>query len=190
MIRTILFDVDGVLADTEHLHRQSLAQITLEAGYEVPDTDARTTVDKLRAAGVPESELEGLYAKKRARYEQLIEGIPKNPELGAALYSLYGKGLRLAACTNSNRGSTAKLLQHLGVYGVFSTIVTSSDVDRGKPAPDIYTAALERLSCLPHQALVFEDSDIGEQAARAAGIVYIVRCTTKTLVKEIETWSL
>lgn len=188
MIKTLLFDVDGVLADTEHLHQQALALVTYEAGYTVPDIDARATVDKLRAAGVPEPELQALYAKKRAMYEQLLEGVPKNPELATALYSLYGKGMRMAACTNSNRVSTTKLLQHIGVYGVFSTIVSTSDVDRGKPAPDIYLSALERLACRPHQVVVFEDSEIGIEAARNAGIVYIVRCTTSTLVKELNPW--
>lgn len=189
MLTTLLFDVDGVLADTEHLHRQALAEVAHEAGYEVPDTDARTTLEKLRLAGVPETALETLYAKKRSRYELLVETIPKNPELGRALYGLCSRGFRMAACTNSNRVSATKLLQHLGIFNVFRTLVTSSDVTRGKPSPEIYTLALERLMCVPHRAVVFEDSDVGIEAARRAGIVYITRCTTATLLEELKAWS-
>lgn len=184
----LLFDVDGVLADTEHLHRQALAQIAAEAGYTIPDIDARTTEAKLLAGGVPKEEVPKLYALKRERYEQLIETVPKNPALATALYRLYGKQYRMAACTNSNRHSVTKLLKHLGIYGVFSAVISSSDVSRGKPFPDIYLQALDVMGGVRASTVVFEDSDVGVRAAEAAGIQHIVRCTTATLLKELEPW--
>lgn len=184
----LLFDVDGVLCDTEHLHRKALAQAASEHGYIIPDTDTRTTVDKLRAAGVSAHQIPLVYAYKRLLFEQLISNVPTNLRLACALRTLSGRRVCMAACTNANRTSTTKLLQHLGIYGVFSTIVAASDVDKGKPAPDIYIAAMEQLSVLPSDVVVFEDSDVGVEAAFRAGIPNIIRCTTETLLKELAPW--
>ena len=185
----LLFDVDGVLADTEHLHRRALMLAAEEYGYEVPDNDARTTKHKLLAAGVPPEKVEDVYAFKRMVYAQLIDHeVHPNPALIAALYTLYGKGYRMAACTNSNEKSTRQLLNNVGIYGVFSTVVASNHVENGKPAPDIYLATLMQLSALPSDAVVFEDSDVGVEAAMRAGVTNIIRCTTETLLKELEPW--
>lgn len=185
----LLFDVDGVLADTEHLHRRALMVAADEYGYEVPDTDARTTRHKLLTAGVPPEMVENVYSLKRDVYAQFIDHeVLLNPELIRVLYTLYGKGYRMAACTNSNEKSTRHLLNNLGVYGVFSTVVASNHVENGKPAPDIYLAALTQLSALPSEAVAFEDSDVGVEAAARAGIPHIVRCTTASLLKELEPW--
>lgn len=185
----LLFDVDGVLADTEHLHRQALKLAAARYGYKVPDTDARTTRHKLLTAGVPPDQVEEVYRWKRLEYAQLVDQCVKlNPALIAAIYTLYGKGHRLAACTNSNEKSTRHLLNNIGIYGAFSTIVASNHVENGKPAPDIYLSAMSQLSALPSEAVVFEDSDIGVEAAVRAGVVNIIRCTTKTLLKELEPW--
>lgn len=186
----LLFDVDGVLADTEHLHRKALEQAAALHGYTVPDTDARTTTHKLVAAGVPEHLIQPVYANKRDIYDQLVQKLPRSVALSRALYTLHGRGHRMAACTNSNRISAVKLLKHLGIYGVFSTVVTSSDVDNGKPAPDIYLQALDILSAVRANSVVFEDSDVGIRAAQAAGIPNIIRCTTASLLKELEPWLL
>jgi HAD superfamily hydrolase (TIGR01509 family) len=188
MTRALIFDVDGVLADTEHLHKQALATAAIEAGYVVLDNDATTTTAKLLAAGVPEAEVPGIYAHKRKIYEVLIQTVDKNPELAKALYRIARRH-PIGACTNSNRDSSTLLLKHLGILEVFSTIVTSSDVKRGKPAPDIYTLAVQKLDTAPGNVCVFEDSDVGETAARRAGVAQIIRCTTATLLEELQTWS-
>ncbi len=187
MTRVLLFDVDGVLADTEHLHKKALAVAAAEAGYEVPDHDASTTADKLRVAGVPVAEIPIVYARKRVLYEQLIPTVDKNPELAKALYRIAQRHL-IGACTNSNHVSCNKLLQYLGVGAVFSTIVTSSDVPRGKPFPDIYQMAMLRLNTLPSNVCIFEDSDTGMEAARRAGVEQVIRCSTATILEEVQQW--
>lgn len=188
MTRVLLFDVDGVLADTEHLHKKALGIAAAEAGYTVPDHDASTTTDKLLKAGVPPTEVPEIYKRKREIYEAYIPTIDKNPELAKLLYRVAQRHL-MGACTNSNRNSCNILLQHLGVFSVFSTIVTSSEVARGKPAPDIYTLAMSNLGMYPSNVCVFEDSDTGAEAARRAGIVQIIRCSTATIIEEVQQWS-
>lgn len=187
MTRVLLFDVDGVLADTEHLHKKALATAAMEAGYSVKDADTSTTTAKLRAAGVSEAEIPAIYARKRKLYEEWIPSIPKNQELARVLHRIAQRH-PLGACTNSNRVSCSMLLQHLGVFAIFGTIVTSSDVPSGKPAPDVYVRAMKNVGTTPGNVCIFEDSDVGIEAARRAGASQIIQCTTETLLEELQPW--
>lgn len=187
-MKTLLFDVDGVLCDTEQLHRQALSTAAAVYGYIIPDNDTSTTLDKLRVAEVPSNKVHLIYTFKRLLFEEQIPNIKPSFPLAAALYTLYGRGFKMAACTNSNHGSTTKLLTHLGISGVFATLVAASDVEKGKPAPDIYLAAMSQLAVTPSEVTVFEDSDVSIEAALRAGVTNIIRCTTETLLKELEPW--
>ena len=91
------------------------------------------------------------------------------PGLLTLLSSLESSGLPKAVCTSSRREFADKTLKVAGVHDRFEFVLTSEDVQRGKPAPDIYLAAANHWGIEPEEMLVLEDSPIGCQAAVAAG---------------------
>jgi HAD superfamily hydrolase (TIGR01509 family) len=184
MTTTLLFDVDGVLVDTEEWHHLSTA---LAAGREVDCSGGGSTQCKLRRAGFDESEIARIYGLKKQHYEIFVRGAKPNPDL-LQLLEKAARVYTLAACSNSNKTSCNHLLINTGIAPFMQTIVTGGDVKSLKPAPDIYSEALGRLRVTPSDAVVFEDSDEGEEAAYRAGIPLVIRCTTDTLIEEVQKW--
>lgn len=190
----LIFDVDGTLADTEELHRQAFNEAFFACGVGWRWGPAlyaellRTTGGKERIAAYS-SQLQ-LAAAERARLLRLI------PQIHAAKTRLYQEmvaqgharprpgvkrlmqearavGLQLAiASTTSPENVESLLRSSFGpqVPGWFNVIATGDVVPKKKPAPDIYYLALQKLGVAPQRAIAFEDSQIGVQAARSAGL--------------------
>lgn len=182
MIKALLFDVDGVLADTEAMHEKATSDA---AGKFVDCSGGGSTQCKLRRAGFSEAEIERIYIKKRELYYEAVEKILPDFELVRLLSDIP---LRLAACSNSSKNSCHLLLKRLGIFELFDLVVTGGDVKNLKPAPDSYREAMGRLSVLPQQCVVFEDSDEGFRAAVAAGVDNVIMCDRSTLIKEVQRW--
>lgn len=182
MIKAFLFDVDGVLAHTEDWHQRATSEA---AGFDVDCSGGGSTQCKLRRAGIREEEIERIYLRKRDLYHAIVDSVKVDLELHDLLHKIP---LKKAACSNSSKLSCHKLLHRLGVATELDLIVTGGDVDRLKPAPDIYLEALGRLQLLPSECVVFEDSDEGFRAAVAAGIDSVVMCDRSTLIKEVKRW--
>jgi HAD superfamily hydrolase (TIGR01509 family) len=176
----LILDMDGVLADTEPLHVRSW-DITLGeidsgapahergqlAGMSSTDI-ARELVRMLRLPlGVEE-----LVERKRGVFRNLISS-------GLAPFDGLVEELRawrsgpLALATSSARRETEIMLSGLGFDGWFNPIVTSDDVTRAKPAPDVYDLAIRRLGVRPEECVVIEDTLHGIQAARDAGAAVV-----------------
>ena len=89
-------------------------------------------------------------------------------------------GVPKAVATSARRADATRLLRELGLLAQFAVIVTAEDVRRGKPAPDVFITAAERLGVRPERCLVFEDSVVGVRAGRAAGMRVIGVTTAHT----------
>ncbi len=186
MLKALLFDMDGTLVESDHLHLHVWADVLAPHGFTVDDAFYRARI----MGKLNETIVSGLFPEK-SREECLRFGDDKEAEfrrrfpvldpidgLMDVVGAAHGAGLRLAVVTNAPRANAVHVADAIGLAPYLTTSVASEDVARGKPAPDPYLLALERLGLAPHEALVFEDSATGIAAARAAGIEVVGLATT------------
>ena len=174
----VLFDFDGVLADTESLHytcwRRVLANHSIELkwrdytqvlrGYSGEELVAR--VSRLFPRGVGFNQINNLYLQKKLLYRDFAPSLCMVPEVVVAFVERLP--VPSAVVTSSERVQVERVLQGVGLLTRFAAIVCCEDVDEPKPAPNVYAQALVALGA--QHALAVEDSDAGVQSARAAGL--------------------
>ncbi|MFI1968387.1 haloacid dehalogenase [Streptomyces cinnamoneus] len=177
-IELVIFDCDGVLVDSEPIAVRIEAEVLAELGWrltesEIVDRFVGRTTESMRkeieahlGRGLPagwEDEMEARYRAALLAELAPVDGVV------AALDALA----HLPACIASS-GSHDKMRLTLGHTGLFSRfegrIFSASEVGRGKPAPDLFLHAAERMGVAPDRCVVVEDSQYGVQAARAAGM--------------------
>ena len=178
MIEAVVFDMDGVLLDSEHVWDEVREQLAKERGGRWHDRAQR--------------DMMGMSSPEWSRYMHEVIGLSEppeeiNPEVVGRLEATYRKHLpaipgareaveRLAAhwplglASSSNRKLIELALELLGVQQLFRATVSSEEVARGKPAPDVYLEAAHRLGVDPSHAAAVEDSHNGILSAKAAGL--------------------
>jgi HAD superfamily hydrolase (TIGR01509 family) len=178
VIEAVIFDLDGVLLDSEQLWDEAREQLARERGGRWHENAQR--------------DMMGMSSPEWSRYMHDVIGLPEPPEeisreVVERLAKLYGEHLpvvpgareaveRLAArwllglASSSNRELIDLALELLGVKHLFKATVSSEEVPRGKPAPDVYLEAARRLGVEPTRAAAIEDSENGILAAKAAGM--------------------
>jgi len=171
-----IFDFDGVLVYTMEAHfacyGQALAEVRVPINRELFFSHAGMTGrEQLRffadQAGVT-IDVEQVYGRTRELRATLAgrtEAIACNVAL---LKLLRGQGVPVAIASGSSRPSIIPIMHEHDIE--VDAIVTSEDIARGKPFPDLFLAAAERLGTAPEQCIVVEDSDVGIEAARSAGM--------------------
>ena len=179
MTKSVIFDMDGVLIDSEPLHYESDRRTMREYGLELSDAEMEAYVgitgekmwadlrEKYGIADSVETLMRKQEAHKRALFGQDVQPIDGIPELLEALQSA-GRGIALAS--SSPRYFIDMVLEGLGLRRYFPVVVSGADVKKGKPAPDIFLRAAELLGVEPQHCVVIEDSGHGVRAAKAAGM--------------------
>jgi len=187
MITTVIFDLDGLLADTEKLHWRAYHEALCVHGADLSEADY---IEHWVRAGkgigewVAQQELSldpsALRAQKSQRYLELL-ATELRPMAGALelLEKLRGKK-KLALASSSYRDAVDGVLRRLDIGHYFQAIVSGPDVARVKPAPDIFLAAARQAGAMPSQCLVLEDAEKGVLAAREAGMSCIAVPTEQT----------
>ena len=183
-IRGILFDMDGVLLDSETLALEAFVTAARDLGHDIPvefarqmiglpgDACARLVIDTY-GSGV---DLDALFRTQDKRMHELVEAGRLILKQGVIplLDDLDRLGLPRAIATSSSRARTDTHLRHVGIHERFDAIITRDDVTHGKPDPEPYLKAAHALGIEPAYCLAIEDSHNGARAAHAAGIRVIV----------------
>lgn len=183
-IKAVIFDMDGLLLDTEKLLIRFWVQAANEAGFPMTRENALSIRSLHRSFAIPYlKELFGNgfdYVKIRSRRMELMSDyLSKNPlELkpGAVelLTFLNERGLRTAIATATDMERTRDYLRRTGILEKFDTLVSAAMVERGKPMPDIYIYAAKQLGLEPHECVALEDSPNGVRSAAGAGCITIM----------------
>lgn len=177
--KAILFDMDGVLIESEYLMRASAIRALADYGVTVRHEDFLefTGMGEDRFVGGV-AEKHGLVYKtemKELAYDYFGQKVKEEAHVPAGvkemLEALHGMGLTLAVCSAADLRKVRYNLMAIGVgETIFSALVTGSDVARKKPFPDIYLEGARRIGMDPEDCLVIEDAISGIQAAHAAGM--------------------
>lgn len=180
MIRAVIFDMDGVLIDTEKHYNAAWCQAAKEAGF--PFTREHALL--LRSCEAQEGErlmqkIFGTdfdyYAIRERRRELVRErldryGLEKKPYVDEALKFLRKKGIKTAVATATALDITKSHLTSIGIYDLFDSVVSAKNVAHGKPAPDVYLYACRQIGEEPENCLAVEDSPNGIMSAYTAGL--------------------
>lgn len=177
-IQAVIFDMDGLLLDTERLFLKAYQQAANELGIDLPESlylnmlghraDASQSI--LRQGLATGAPIEEIIDYARRYYYRAIEqdGIPLRPGAVETVAYCRQQELPIAVATSTHRALAHTKLERAGLLKCFQAVVSGDEVEHGKPAPDIYLAAAQQLSTPPSGCLVLEDSPPGLQAARAA----------------------
>jgi len=179
--RCVIFDLDGVLLDTEHFYTEVTQEICSQYGKTFdwsikrnmigrPSLEsARYLVEALSLPIAPEE-----YLRRRAlRLDELFPLSKEKPGAEAFTRALAARGVPIAVATSSERHLfERKTLEHRAWFSIFHAVVVGDDprVKRGKPAPDVFLVAAGEMGARPEDCVVFEDAPAGLVAARAAGM--------------------
>ena len=173
----LIFDCDGTLADTMPLHWRAWQVIAErhrlhfpeERFYALGGVPSRDILKLLREEqGLPIDPL-AVAGEKETEFLPLIATVEPIKVVVAIARENFGK-LPMGVASGGNRGVIEQVLNQLGIRHFFNAVVTSEEVTRQKPAPDIFLEAARRIGVAPERCRAFEDTDLGMQAIRAAGM--------------------
>ena len=182
-VEAVLFDMDGLLIDTETVYIEAYHAAAETFGVEMSMALCHAMIGSPRMecdAMIqehfgPEFQVDRFQLSFREHAERLMaQEVPVKPGTRELLAWLGERGLQLAIATSSRPTTVERLLGRAGLLGHFKAIATRYDVERPKPHPDVYLEAARRLGATPERCIAFEDSNIGLTAAHAAGTMAIM----------------
>ncbi len=191
-----IFDMDGVLIDSYRAHFESWRMIAEQEGLKITEpqfakTFGRTSREIIAALWgertCDEAKIAELDRRKEAAFRNLIrDAFPIMPGAVELLDRLHAEGFLLAIGSSGPPENVALTLDRLGRPTLFSAVVTGMDVTRGKPNPEVFLLAAERLGLPPGRCVVVEDAPAGVEAAHAAGAKAVGLASTGRT--HIKTW--
>ena len=176
-MEALIWDCDGVLVDSEPLSTAAWQAVLLRRGVraEAADLDAFTgrsddaVLDHYR--GITGDRLEGILEEREAEFERRARGTLRTfPGLPELLGRCHGDGRKMAVASSGRRPRIRFSLAEVGLDRYFETVCSATEVERGKPAPDLFLLAARRLAVPPSRCTVIEDSVPGLRAAVRAGM--------------------
>ena len=176
----LVFDMDGTLADTMPTHFEAWSEALRRHGialsearfYELGGVPAPVVVSMLADEQAVSVDAEAVAEEKEALFVELIGEVRPVPAVRVIAEAHRGR-MPMAVATGSPRWLAGRILRALGMEAWFGAVVTADCVERPKPAPDIYRRAAELLGVAPERCHAFEDTQLGLQAARAAGMTAV-----------------
>lgn len=182
MIKAAIFDMDGLLIDSERIIMQGCIQAAASIGI------TYTQAEYVELVGRVWSDSTRLMTQQlgsEANFQHVMQGLnafldardhtfPLKSGAHALLQHYQSQGVVCSVASSSPMPHITHRLTHTGVLNYFSHVTSGQEVKRGKPNPDIYLLALEKLGMHADECIAFEDSELGAQAAIAAGLRVVV----------------
>lgn len=184
-----LFDMDGVIADTNPCHKETIKSFCSQHGLAVTDEFLQQNVyGRINREWIPElfgeleeAEMERLAWEKEALFREVYAPDLKEVSgLHTFLESLQENGIKAVVATSAPRENADFILDGLDIRQFFQGVIDSSHVKIGKPHPEVYQKAAAMLNLAPEDCVVFEDSLAGVQSGKAAGCKVVGITTTHT----------
>jgi beta-phosphoglucomutase family hydrolase len=186
--RAFVFDMDGTIVDNmdfhtqswvEFLHRRDIELDPEEFFRETAGRQGKEIIRKYLGAHFSDEEVAVMNREKEQIYRQLYEPHRKEVEgFSRFIEQAKARGVKLAVATAGPPGNIAFVLDGLNLRQHFQAVVGAADVQRGKPHPDVFLAAADKLNVAAADCIVFEDAPLGVEAARNAGMPAVVLSTT------------
>jgi HAD superfamily hydrolase (TIGR01509 family) len=176
-----LFDCDGTIVDSMPLHFVAWTQALAEYGchnftepffYSMGGVPVEGVVQAINTRDGLSIPAAAFALRKEQLYYDLIHNLRPVPEVLEVIHASHGK-LPFAVVSGSTRESVEKSLNALGILPLFATLVCAGDYTHGKPSPEPFLLAAQRLGVDPSRCLVFEDAEVGIQSATAAGMASV-----------------
>lgn len=182
IIRGFIFDFDGTIIVSEHVHMLAWEDLAKSVGNPLPDGYLEHSVGLsdlelikiLASAWRHELSEREILNRKRAFYmSRAPSECSEVPGVVSAINSLHSRGYPVAVATSSSREEVIPVLERLEIIDCFKSIVTVDDITHPKPDPEIYFRAAGDLGLTPRDCLAFEDSKAGVESARKAGCALV-----------------
>jgi len=191
MIKAILFDLDGVLANTEKLHYLAYRDVFDSLGYSFNKSDhinhwvhdGKSIKEFIQERQIP-VDPSLVRAQKNKRFLELVSQTDIHYDGVTELVGELKLHYKLAVCTSSDKVAVHAILKKLLLDPCFDVIVTANDVVRRKPDPEGYLLAAQKLGVAPEACIIIEDAEKGVRAAQKAGMPVILINTSN--IKEIQ----
>jgi len=196
MVNTVIFDMDGVIVDTEPVHRLAYYRHFDELGISVTEqmyatftgNSTKNVYEKIRAAyeihtGVPQ-----LVARKRSIFYEMFEkaeAIEMIEGVHKLIQDLHEGGFQLLLASSSARQTIEKVFDRFGLHTYFAHITSGEEFVRSKPDPAIFLHAWELSKAAKSECIVIEDSTNGIAAAKAAGLYCVGYESTNTKLQDL-----
>jgi beta-phosphoglucomutase len=191
----VIFDMDGVLVDTYHAHYESWLMMAKREGLHFTEAEFGATFGRTSreiiahfwgARRFNDAEIAALDGEKEAAFREIIaKDFPAMPGAKQLLVALHENGFKLAVGSSGPPENVAMVIDKLDASHLFGAVVTGMDVTRGKPDPQVFLLAAERLGVLPSCCVVVEDARPGIQAAHSAGMKAIGLVSTGRTREEL-----
>lgn len=179
----VVFDMDGLLLDSERVAREAFRDACSDLGLHVDDdvyarcigSTQQATAHLLTEALASQAAYAALERRWDELYEHRISDSPVPLKAGARelLDALQAYRVPCALATSTARARATRKLEHAGVIARFSCLICGGETERGKPYPDPYLAAVTALGTAPERTWALEDSENGVRAAHAAGLAVV-----------------
>ncbi len=180
MISAIITDFDGTLVDTFEANLRAYQKAFNDVGLNLAAEKYRQCFGCrferfMTAVGVTDEKTWNYIREaKKEYYPQFFEYLNPNKALIELIDGFHRMGGKTAIASTARKENLMNVVNHLGVGEIFDLIYAGIDVKHGKPSPEIYLKAMEELSVKPENTLIFEDSEVGIEAAKASGAKHII----------------
>ncbi|MBR3311329.1 MAG: HAD family phosphatase [Solobacterium sp.] len=182
MKKGVIFDMDGLLFDTEAVWQRNWSRVAADMGIDLPEAFRKEICGT--SGEIMKRVIEKYYSVDDGTeimqnvingvHSDLKDNVPEKPGLHEILEHFRNKGMKMAVASSSSQAQIESNCRNAGILEYFDALVSGAQIGKSKPAPDIFLAAAEKIGIAPEDCYVFEDAFNGVQAGYAAGSAVIM----------------